>query len=98
MGTNAQLNMDDVVVSDNTAIDGGGLFHGAGLLAEAMISNSTFIGNVSDNDGGGLAFLGGGSLTLTDTDFALNTANGGTGGTENGGGAIRVGGAHGVDN
>jgi CSLREA domain-containing protein len=93
MGTDAHLNMDDVVVSDNTAIDGGGLFHGSGSLAEAAISNSTFIDNVSENDGGGLAFLGAGILTLTDTDFVMNTANGGTGGTANGGGAIKVGGA-----
>jgi hypothetical protein len=76
------LTLSEVVVSGNTANNGGGVYVSSG--ANLTISKSTVSGNSTNTGGfgGGLYFIGAGTLTISDSTFSGNSS------TNRGGGAV----------
>ena len=78
--TNAQLNVTNSVVSNNSATgqaaSGGGLFLGSGSLT---VTDSTIVGNVANLNGGGVENRAGTNVTFNNVRFADNASgiNGG---------------------
>ena len=90
VGGDADLIMDDVLVTGNEAFDGsngGGIFGNTG--STITITDSVIAGNVSDNSGGGIATQG--DLTLTNTVVMGNLADSNGGGIySSGSGTVTV--------
>jgi hypothetical protein len=83
--------------ADGTGGDGGGIYHGTGMLSitgTAIAGGSIFSGNVAEgdepNEGGGAIFNAGGTVTITDVSFRSNLAN--VGALGNGGAVYNAGG------
>lgn len=78
--TGAQLTLDGVILSGNTAtgVNGGGIrMPTTGFLT---LRNSTISGNTAGSDGGAVYFFSGGSLVMENSTISGNTATGGGGG------------------
>ena len=78
---------NDIVVDNNQAANGGGIFLGSAdfntftfFPGTATITNSTISNNSSTFDAGGISSLFGSSLTLTDSTISGNTADRDAGG------------------
>ena len=71
------LTLTNLVISDNRAFVGGGIYDAYG--STLSISNSTFAANTALNSNGG-GIYNGGTLTITNSTFAGNSAPGGLGG------------------
>ncbi|RME30902.1 MAG: hypothetical protein D6800_01365, partial [Candidatus Zixiibacteriota bacterium] len=85
-GASSQLNITNSTISGNSSlasgangIDGGGLAVEKGLVS---ISNSLFDSNISSADGGGIdiGWASGAVVSITDSTFSNNQAQGGSGG------------------
>ena len=70
------INLNQVTVSDNSAIQGGGI--GSGNGATATLTNTTISGNSAPGGGGG--FANGGTATLTNVTLSGNSSPGAGGG------------------
>lgn len=85
-GPGTQVELTATTVSNNRALfTGAGLFN-VGEPATANVTNSTFSGNVCDEDGGGIANLVLGTVNLSNVTVTDNTA--GAGGDGDGGGVF----------
>jgi hypothetical protein len=73
--------LTDLKVTDNVGVVGAGgvLVDGSGGLASATITGSTFSGNTSQGDGGGIGVVTGG-LTLSGSTLNGNSSTAGAGG------------------
>jgi predicted outer membrane repeat protein len=67
------LNMSDVTVRDNMALDGAGLAASDGAIIS--IDGCIFQHNIATNGGGGISVKTGASLSIDDTEFLDNHAN-----------------------
>jgi uncharacterized repeat protein (TIGR01451 family) len=65
------LNLDDCLIQNNTAPDGGGIYNNVGTL---FIQRSLLVGNQATTDGGGI--YNNGVLEATNVTFSANTAAG----------------------
>jgi hypothetical protein len=71
IGNTGTLIVRDSTISGNTAVDGGGLDTMTGTV---RLEDTTLTNNTAADTGGGV-FLGGGTLTLTETRVLNNTPN-----------------------
>ena len=80
-----ELTIDRTTISDNTAVDGGGISNGfdvsANLVATLVLTNSTVIGNVVEGSGfvvgtGGGVYNVNGQVTVANSTISGNAANG----------------------
>lgn len=81
----ATLIADDVTFRDNHAFNYGGAIYNYGKVANATISDSRFVDNVvtcpvTGQGGGAIAVYGGGTTTITGSDFDGNSSVGGASG------------------
>lgn len=75
----ADVQVDTTWFHDNSAWEGGGMSYGSGIIGiQLAISNSSFEHNTAAGSGGGLSSNG--NDTISDTYFAGNSAQIGTGG------------------
>lgn len=80
--TNAELLLENVLISGNTATSSGGGIAGIGSNADLTVKNSRLINNTADGTGGGGAILlsgSGASLDLQGTLISGNTSKEGAG-------------------
>ncbi|MCL2115137.1 MAG: hypothetical protein FWH29_02825 [Methanobrevibacter sp.] len=83
-GNNGTLNINNSIISDNTALNtsatqdgrGGGVWTNA---SDVIVDHSHFINNTAGRNGGGIYYVEDGNFNITNTTFANNTAgiNGG---------------------
>jgi hypothetical protein len=85
------LTLTDTVVRNNFSFNpgnvavGGGIYNNGGTL---HVINSTFSGNLSNNDGGGIA--NNGSLTVSNSTISNNIIHGQGGGIQSYGGVVSI--------
>ena len=76
IGSGGELDIARVTIADGTALEGGGLFVGAGTTADLV--DVTFTGNAGTATigagGGGAITVQAATVTITDSFFTLNTA------------------------
>lgn len=83
--SNASLSLSNLIIANNSAVSGGGLYFDGGITTTLGLSGVVFRGNSASSSGGAL-FIKSGTATIDLCEFTENTA-------ASGGGAVTIQGA-----